>query len=330
MTKRKLLYYDFNEFRLDAHNGQLFKDEKSIILTQKSFEILLFFIKNRGRVLRKKELLAAIWSEAFVEESTLSQHIYMLRKALKENSRSELPIETVPKIGYRFTGTVTEIHEDEIEISYPNNFGDLSFLAEEVTSNNNPIKPYLIEFSSSSKFKGKLALALLIVLMVSVSCFFFYHRFVLISAENSSIVVLPFQQINGRKDDNLGLGMADNIISHLGKVANTRVTPTSSIIRYTEGQEIEMFEIGEKFKADGVVCGTVQRDNDAVRVTFQLYCTKSKHLLMSETIDGKYVDLFSIQDEISEKILKFLSTKIKEEQEILAGKPILSVDKKNS
>jgi len=55
-----------------------------------------------------------------------------------------------------------------------------------------------------------------------------------------------------------------------------------------------------------------------VRVTFQLYCVKNKHLFLSETIVGQYSNIFSMQDNISEKVFKFISEKINEGQKELA------------
>jgi len=111
MSKNKVVFYDFDEYRLDLMNGELLKNGSPIPLTQKSFEILQILIENRSQIFKKKELLNSIWGDCFVEEATLTQHIYMLRKGLRENGKNY--IETIPKNGYRFSGEVKEIQFEE-------------------------------------------------------------------------------------------------------------------------------------------------------------------------------------------------------------------------
>ena len=324
MTQKKLLYYDFEDFRLDIVNGQLLKDKKPIILTQKSFEVLQYLIKHRGRLLKKKELLDSVWSEAFVEESTLTQHIYMLRKAFKDNSRSELPIETVPKNGYRFIGQVKEVFEHEIEKISPDNFVVADFF--EHSTPEIPRIPvpnlenhrHFIETKTFARQKNFIFSAFLISIIFSSGIFFYFSKKTEGKDNTPSLVVLPFRQISGETEEKLGLGMADNLIFRLGKFGNIQVTPTSSIIRYDGNSDLELFEVGEKLQANAILWGTVQRDHDSVRVTFQLYCVKNKRLFLSETIDGEYSNIFSMQDNISEKVFRFISAKMNEGQKELA------------
>jgi len=62
---------------------------------------------NAGRLLPKSELLTAVWPDAFVEESNLTQNVFLLRKALGADS----PILTVPGRGYQFTAPVSVLAE---------------------------------------------------------------------------------------------------------------------------------------------------------------------------------------------------------------------------
>jgi len=109
----KVHYYDFGSFRLDLLNRELLKNGVHVSITQKSFELLQFLIENRGRGLRKNEILNNIWTESYVEEANLAQHIYMIRKVLKDNGNTEKYIETIPKYGYRFNGEVFESSGNE-------------------------------------------------------------------------------------------------------------------------------------------------------------------------------------------------------------------------
>ena len=80
--------YAFGDFRLDPQNRTLRLGEEPIALTPKAFEVLLLLIQHSGQVVSKDELMRAIWPDSFVEESNLTQTVFMLRKALGENRRS--------------------------------------------------------------------------------------------------------------------------------------------------------------------------------------------------------------------------------------------------
>ena len=102
--------YEFEEFRLEAKSQRLFRRETGelVPLTPKAVELLLFFVRHAGRILSKEELLDAVWKNSFVEESNLSQTIFVLRKTLGENTKNPRFILTVPNRGYRFIAPVNE------------------------------------------------------------------------------------------------------------------------------------------------------------------------------------------------------------------------------
>ena len=116
--------YEFDKFRLDAKSHRLFRrgNGELVPLTPKAVELLLVLIENKNRILSKDELLELIWSNSIVEESNLSQTIFVLRKALGENTKEPRFILTAPNRGYQFIAAVTEINsESETEIPNSNN-----------------------------------------------------------------------------------------------------------------------------------------------------------------------------------------------------------------
>jgi TolB-like protein/tetratricopeptide (TPR) repeat protein len=95
--------YHFGRFRLDTGGRLLFRGDERILLTPKAVDILVALLERRGTPVGRDELLTTVWSDAAVEEGTLSSHISLLRKALGRQF-----IETIPKRGYRFVGAVEE------------------------------------------------------------------------------------------------------------------------------------------------------------------------------------------------------------------------------
>ena len=76
--------YEFGEFRLDALSRVLLYQLKPVPLTPKAFEMLLVLVRSGGQIVTKDELMKAVWPDRFVEESNLTQTVFMLRKALGE------------------------------------------------------------------------------------------------------------------------------------------------------------------------------------------------------------------------------------------------------
>lgn len=98
--------YQFDDVKVDPENFRVWKSEMVVPVEPKAFQVLLFLIENRGRLIEKRELLDAIWKETFVTENALTREIAQLRKALGENAREAKYIETVPTKGYRFIADV--------------------------------------------------------------------------------------------------------------------------------------------------------------------------------------------------------------------------------
>ena len=98
-------FYDFGPFRLDAAQHLLLRAGKVVPLTPKAFQTLLMLVQNNGRIVEKDELLKSIWPGTFVEEATLAQNVFTLRKALGD-AEDEQYIQTIPKRGYRFVASV--------------------------------------------------------------------------------------------------------------------------------------------------------------------------------------------------------------------------------
>src|SRR3954469_17892004 len=103
--------YGFEDFRLEPGERRLWRGESSVALTPKTFDLLLFLVEHEGRLLRKDDLLAALWPDASVEENNLTVAVSALRKALGESEARRF-IETIPKTGYRFVAQVTELQAE--------------------------------------------------------------------------------------------------------------------------------------------------------------------------------------------------------------------------
>lgn len=96
----------FGPFRLDLSERLLSRSGKVVPLAPKLFDTLALLVENAGHVVEKDQMMEHLWNDTFVEESSLSQNIFQLRKILGNGSSEQNYIETLPKRGYRFAADV--------------------------------------------------------------------------------------------------------------------------------------------------------------------------------------------------------------------------------
>lgn len=118
MSHQSELRYEFDDFLLDPCRRVLLRKNDPVPLTPKAFDTLLVLVRKGGNVVEKEELLREIWPDTFVEEATLAQNVFTLRKALGQRQDSSLYIETVPKHGYRFAADVRKVTDAGEEIVF--------------------------------------------------------------------------------------------------------------------------------------------------------------------------------------------------------------------
>jgi DNA-binding winged helix-turn-helix (wHTH) protein/tetratricopeptide (TPR) repeat protein len=96
----------FGGYTLERSARQLWRGTEPIVIPPKAFDLLLFLAERAGRPLLKDEIMAAVWEGSIVEESNLSQNIFLLRKALAPDGPAI--IKTLPGRGYQFAAQVIE------------------------------------------------------------------------------------------------------------------------------------------------------------------------------------------------------------------------------
>jgi DNA-binding winged helix-turn-helix (wHTH) protein len=88
----------------------LARDGVPVALTNRLFETLLAFVRAPGRVLTKDELMEAVWPGRYMEEASLKQAIFTLRRALSDSGDDARYIVTAPGRGYSFAAPVQKVN----------------------------------------------------------------------------------------------------------------------------------------------------------------------------------------------------------------------------
>ena len=99
----------FPPFRLDLVNERLWRGAQEVILRPKTFAVLRYLVHHAGRVVKKEELLDALWPGIIVGDDGIMVCVRELRQALGDDSRTPQFIETLRKRGYRFIAPLTAV-----------------------------------------------------------------------------------------------------------------------------------------------------------------------------------------------------------------------------
>jgi DNA-binding winged helix-turn-helix (wHTH) protein len=98
----------FGDFAIDPHAGELFKKGTRIKLQQQPFQVLAILLERPGDLVTREELRQRIWpADTFVDfDHSLNTAVKKLRQALGDGTQKPRFVETLPRKGYRFLGTV--------------------------------------------------------------------------------------------------------------------------------------------------------------------------------------------------------------------------------
>jgi serine/threonine protein kinase len=126
------------------------------------------------------------------------------------------------------------------------------------------------------------------------------------AARPRSLAVLPFRNLKQDPEtDFLGFSLADEIITKLGYVNALTIRPSSSVDKY-RNQVIDPKQVAADLKVDTLLTGSFMKDGDDLRINAQLIDVKPDKILWRDSIDIKYDKLLTVQDRVSQQIIKEL------------------------
>ncbi len=136
-----------------------------------------------------------------------------------------------------------------------------------------------------------------------------------------SIAVLPFADMSPQRDQGYFCeGIAEEIINALSRIQALHVASRTSAFAFKDKQA-DVGEIGRKLKVGTVLEGSVRKAGERLRVTAQLVNVANGYQLWTERYDRQLEDVFAIQDEIAENIVKALRVVLSPEEKRQIEKP---------
>lgn len=95
--------YEFGELKVFPDRFEAYLGEQQLEFTPKEFELLVYLVENKNRVLTRDQLLSAVWNYDFAGDTRIVDvHISHLRDKIEENSRKPVFIKTIRGLGYKF------------------------------------------------------------------------------------------------------------------------------------------------------------------------------------------------------------------------------------
>ena len=319
-------FYEFGPFLLDTIQHVLLKEGKAVALTPKTYDTLLLLVQNSGRMLSKEELMKSLWPDSFVEESNLTQQVSMIRRALGDSPGDPHFIVTVPGRGYRFSAEVRNWGDEKerfgLTVSAPQLISEAANrngqkvvpLARADVNGTENAEPIALPLKwRERKTTRRTALSIAAVALLSVAILTITRflrptqpRTSQAVAAHHSLAILPLQNLRQDPDDDfLGFSLADAVISKLGYVSSLTTIPSAAVEKY-RNQVIDIRKVAADLNVDTLLIGSFIRDDDDLRITYQLIDGKSQKILGRGTIDLKYDKLLRVQDNVAQQIIKDL------------------------
>jgi TolB-like protein/DNA-binding winged helix-turn-helix (wHTH) protein/Flp pilus assembly protein TadD len=303
----------FDSFELDVRAAELRKAGVKVRLQGQPIQVLATLLNSAGELVTREQLRAQVWpAETFVDfDHSLHNSIARLREALGDSAGMPRFIETLPRRGYRFIGTVERVGTEESAAAIAT-APSPSWVAPPV-----PVR---------SRLRAILVAVLLVIVAVGAVLVLRPALLFLGAATPAvrSIAVLPLDNFSGDPaQEYFADGMTDELITDLAKIGGVRVISRTSVMRY-KGTKKGLTEIARELNVDGIIEGSVTRSGQRVRIQAQLlYGPTDKHL-WAETYDRDLGDVLGLQSEVAQAIAQQVRVQITPQQQARfnAGRPV--------
>ncbi|HSS99983.1 MAG TPA: tetratricopeptide repeat protein [Terriglobales bacterium] len=317
---------------MDTQKRLLTRENLPVSLTPKVIETLIFLVENRDRVVSKDELMKALWPDSFVEESNLSQNIFVLRKALGD-SQEKRYILTVPGRGYQFIETVRE----------PGEQSQKGLQEEDAASQSAALT---IPTVTHTNWRW-VSIAALILLVIGVVAYRWRYK-----ADSTpkgmtapaavklrrSIAVLEFRNLSQHSEDAwLSTALAEMFRTELAAGDQLRVVPGDQIAQASHEVSLvaaatlsrtSLIALRSNLETDYVALGdfTVLGEGSQaqIRLDLRLQDTAQGEVIAQATATGNQSDLFTLIFQVGSQIRQHFSvgnTSTEQEEQVRASVP---------
>jgi TolB-like protein/DNA-binding winged helix-turn-helix (wHTH) protein/Flp pilus assembly protein TadD len=297
----------FGEFQLNLRTREIQTNGRRFDLQEQPFMVLSILLEHSGDLVTREDLIKRLWpSDTFVDfEHSLNKAVKRLREALNDSAEQPRFIETLPRRGYRFIGTVTPLREES---------------AVPVVTAGSP-SPVVVPGPRTSRWpRAALAAGSVALLAAAMGVWWIRGNPSRVLGRSSaepairSLAVLPLENLSGDPaQDYFADGMTDALITDLGQIGALRVISRTSIMQYKGARKL-LPEIARELNIDAVVEGTVVHSRDRVRITAQLIEAHADKHLWAQSYEGELRDVLGLQNQVARAIADQIRVKLTPQQ----------------
>jgi tetratricopeptide (TPR) repeat protein/DNA-binding winged helix-turn-helix (wHTH) protein len=327
--------YRIDDVEVDTVQGCIRRQGTELHLRHKTFQVLLYLLEHRRRLVTKEELWESIWQGTAVTDDALTKCVADIRKVLGDDSRQPRFLKTVSKAGYRFVGPVeeeclqpalaiveTEITTVEVEVEEINRSDQA---VDSVIRQLPNVPPRALLHAMPRSRRRRLAAGIVLAIVLIVTGGYVGYRFSRPTPPLPPDVKLPNvlgkkavavmylnNQSNTPELDWLREGLADMLISNLSRSKKLAVLNRQQLHSaleqsgYKQGETITLqkaLALAEQSQAEVLVLGSFAKLDESIRIDLQLYDVRNGELLSTERlIADKQAQILAQIDLLSLKI----------------------------
>ncbi|MGB6477101.1 MAG: tetratricopeptide repeat protein [Candidatus Sulfotelmatobacter sp.] len=319
--------YDFGPFRLDPQRRLLSRGADPVPLTPKVIETLVVLVENRDRVVSKDDLMKMLWPDSFVEESNLSQNVFVLRKALGDSSQERRYIVNVPGRGYQFTETVREVEEAQL--------GKTQEVEETLRLESRSLERVVLErvVPRQAPIGLRTGIVVAVVALMAVAAVVYRSRLGQSQQRTGPVVGLPavkmrpsvavlgFRNLSGRQDTKwLSVALTEMLNTELAAGEHLRIIPGEQIARasrdvpWGEADTLakdSLMRLRSNLGTDYVAVGSYtildQGNKRLIRLDLRLQDASAGETLAEDAVAGNEADLFDLISEAGSRMRERLA-----------------------
>jgi TolB-like protein/DNA-binding winged helix-turn-helix (wHTH) protein len=281
----------FDGWTLLRLSGELLREGRRVRLQDQPLQILEELLARPGELVTREQLICKLWPKQVVDYDTaLNAAVRRLRSVLGDEAEMPRYIETIPRRGYRFIGTLA---------------------AEATADADHPPLPQHLP-------RRMAIIALLAAFAAGLIWLALPHDPAAPAGEAArpagsavpSIVVLPFVDLVAEPDSRyFADGLTEELINRLARNEQLRVIARTSSFAL-QGKNADIATVARQLNVSHVLEGSVRRSGDRLRVTAQLIDATTSSHLWSQNYDRRVGDVFEIQDDIAASVADALAIRL--------------------
>jgi len=290
----------FGGFTLDPNRASLTGPDGALPLRPKAFDVLLYLVRHRDRVVSKDDLMQAVWPNVFVTENSLVQCISDIRGAL--GSEASAILKTVARRGYTFAAPVVEAEPGQTPVSAPAPAP----------------RPGRVRWLVTA------CAAVLVIALATGGTWLLLRpaapQLAVAPHKRQSIAVLPLTMLESAGDDYLADGLTEDIIAALARFADLAVMAPRTVAAFKGRSPTR--EIGRELNVRYLAEGSLRRSDGRLRISMRLANAEDGTLLWADQYDVQADQVFAVQGDIIRSITGALAVRVtNSEQARLAARP---------